>query len=125
MVSDRQEFLQQCLLFDIEINERQTIYSVGAVLQDKTFLAGPGRPVDRRTLDSFDSFASVATCILGHNILNHDIPRLKQLAPSLQLLQKPAIDTLFLSPLAFPANPYHRLVKNYQLVRDSVIAFFI
>jgi ATP-dependent DNA helicase RecQ len=121
MVSDSQEFLQQCLLFDIEINERQTIYSIGAALQGETFRAGPGsRPVDRRTLDAFDSFASEAICILGHNILNHDIPRLKQLAPSLQLLQKPAIDTLFLSPLAFPANPYHRLVKNYQLVRDSV-----
>ncbi|MFH0782320.1 MAG: RecQ family ATP-dependent DNA helicase [Pseudomonadota bacterium] len=38
----------------------------------------------------------------------------------MQVLKKPAIDTLFLSPLAFPANPYHRLVKNYQLVRDSL-----
>ncbi len=23
-------------------------------------------------------------------------------------------------PLAYPANPYHRLIKNYQLVRDSI-----
>ncbi len=28
--------------------------------------------------------------------------------------------TLYLSPLAFPENPYHRLVKDYQIVRDSI-----
>ncbi|HKJ64375.1 MAG TPA: DEAD/DEAH box helicase, partial [Desulfopila sp.] len=38
----------------------------------------------------------------------------------LLLLQKPAIDTLYLSPLAFPESPYHRLVKDYQIVRDSI-----
>ena len=47
-------------------------------------------------------------------------PRLRPLAPFLQLLEKPAIDTLYLSPLAFPQNPYHRLVKDYQIVRDSI-----
>ncbi|MBU1568668.1 MAG: RecQ family ATP-dependent DNA helicase [Proteobacteria bacterium] len=120
MPSDSQEFLQQCLLFDIEVNEHNSVYSIGAVFAGKTFLAGSGQKVDHHLLDAFDSFATGATCILGHNIINHDIPKLKHLAPSLQLLKKPAIDTLFLSPLAHPANPYHRLVKNYQLVRDSI-----
>ncbi len=32
----------------------------------------------------------------------------------LKLLSLPAIDTLFPSPLAFPENPYHRLVKQNQ-----------
>nr|WP_277754417.1 RecQ family ATP-dependent DNA helicase [Rosenbergiella collisarenosi] len=32
----------------------------------------------------------------------------------------PAIDTLNLSPLAFPQNPYHRLVKDYKLIRNSL-----
>jgi ATP-dependent DNA helicase RecQ len=36
------------------------------------------------------------------------------------MFDKPVIDTLFLSPLAFPENPYHRLVKNYKLLRDSL-----
>ena len=26
----------------------------------------------------------------------------------------PAVDTLWLNPLAFPRNPYHHLVKHYQ-----------
>ncbi|MBK9685833.1 MAG: hypothetical protein IPO59_22110 [Betaproteobacteria bacterium] len=31
----------------------------------------------------------------------------------------PVIDTLELSAIAFPANPYHRLVKGYKLLSDS------
>ena len=30
------------------------------------------------------------------------------------------IRTLYLSPLAFPQNPYHCLVKDYKLVRSSI-----
>ncbi len=44
----------------------------------------------------------------------------RHIAPQLDLLKKPVIDTLYLSPLAFPENPYHRLVKDYKLVRQSV-----
>ena len=32
----------------------------------------------------------------------------------------PVIDTLFLSPICFPENPYHRLVKDYKLVSESL-----
>ena len=41
----------------------------------------------------------------------------------MRLLTLPAVDTLRLSPLAFPHNPYHRLVKHYQdgsLVRGRI-----
>lgn len=31
----------------------------------------------------------------------------------------PVLDTLELSALAFPSNPYHRLVKGYKLLSDS------
>ena len=34
--------------------------------------------------------------------------------PDFRLLKLPAVDTLRLSPLAFPRNPYHHLVKHYQ-----------
>lgn len=120
MIADSQQFLQNCLLFDIEVNEKNTIYSIGAAFQDKHFLVGPGKKIDEKQLKAFDEFSAAATYTLGHNILQHDIPRLKERAPSLGIFQKPAIDTLYLSPLAFPQNPYHRLVKDYQLVRDSV-----
>lgn len=114
------KFLRRCLLFDVEINEKNVIYSVGAVLGDDTFKTKTGQPVDRRTLKKLDTFGRNADYILGHNIVTHDIPKLKEVDPELGIVQKPAIDTLYLSPLAYPANPYHRLVKNYKLVRDSV-----
>ena len=67
-----------------------------------------------------DAFADGAEYVLGHYILGHDLPVLESMAPDLRLLQKPVIDTLYLSPLAFPQNPYHHLVKDYKLVRDSI-----
>lgn len=114
------DFLNSCLVFDIEINEKNHVYSLGAVLGDKTFRTPAGRSVSRSVLEDFNEFGRNAEYIIGHNILSHDIPKLKELTSELAVLSKPAIDTLYLSPLAFPANPYHRLVKNYQLVRDSV-----
>ena len=43
-----------------------------------------------------------------------DLPCLAAAKPDLRLLKLPSIDTLRLSPLAFPRNPYHHLVKHYQ-----------
>ncbi|WP_246249312.1 RecQ family ATP-dependent DNA helicase [Chelativorans alearense] len=61
-----------------------------------------------------DDFAETAGFLLGHNILAFDLPHLEAAANDLRLLRKPAIDTLWLNPLAFPKNPYHHLVKHYQ-----------
>ncbi len=66
-----------------------------------------------------DELVDGAAFVLGHNVRRHDLPVLQQLFPELELLRLPVIDTLELSPLAFPENPYHRLVKDYKLVSDS------
>jgi len=71
-------------------------------------------------LDALDTLGEGASFVLGHNVIDHDLPILKQQAPTLALHQLPVIDTLRLSPLAFPQNPYHRLVKDYKLIRDSL-----
>ena len=52
--------------------------------------------------------------MLGHNLIAFDLPHLAAAKPDLRLLKLPAVDTLMLSPLAFPRNPYHHLVKHYQ-----------
>jgi len=57
--------------------------------------------------------------IAGHNIISHDLPTLDAAFAIPELRRLPAIDTLYLSPLAFPRNPYHRLTKNDRLVRSS------
>ena len=68
----------------------------------------------RAALTALDEFADGASYLVGHNIIEHDIELLAHHAPDLKLLDLPAIDTLYLSPLAFPENPYHHLVKQYQ-----------
>ncbi|WP_374089589.1 RecQ family ATP-dependent DNA helicase [Methylomicrobium lacus] len=69
--------------------------------------------------------------MLGHNVIAFDQPALSLLHPDLALHQLPLVDTLELSPIAFPQNPYHRLVKDYKLctttrndpVRDAELAY--
>lgn len=113
-------FLNRCCLLDIETNENGVIYALGAVCGEAHFFLQPGQRIGAAQLAGLDEFARNARFLLGHNILSHDLPRLRLQFPGLALLAKPAVDTLYLSPLAFPENPYHRLVKNYQIVRDSI-----
>ena len=120
MPEDCRNFLHHCLLFDIEVNEHNQVYSIGAVFRDNKFQVKSGKRIDTQQLCELDEFGADASYILGHNIINHDIPLLKKNEYSLNILEKPAVDTLYLSPLAYPENPYHRLIKNYQLVRDSI-----
>lgn len=71
-------------------------------------------------LQQLDALAEGADSVVGHNLLAHDLPLLQAAQPDLQLLRLPAIDTLRLSPLAFPQNPYHHLIKNYKLAAAAL-----
>ena len=67
-----------------------------------------------RALAKLDDLADGAEFLLGHNLIDFDLPHLQAANPRLRLLRLPAVDTLRLNPLAFPRNPYHYLVKHYQ-----------
>ena len=71
-------------------------------------------PLTQQQLLELDRMAAEADHLVGHNILAFDLPRLRALHAGLGLLDMPALDTLHLNPLAFPAHPYHRLVKHYR-----------
>ena len=111
-------FIADCLLLDMEAAPDGRIFAMGAVLGDEIF-----ERTDRFDLQTaladLERFGQDATFVLGHNLLAHDLPVLTAIQPDLDLLRLPVIDTLYLSPLAFPENPYHRLVKDYKLVRHS------
>ncbi|RKT43858.1 hypothetical protein [Thiocapsa rosea] len=111
--------IERSLLLDLETGPDGAIHKIGAIRQGREFRR-QGRFDPARALDDLTRFAGDASFIIGHNLLGHDLPTLRARAPSLDLLGRRIIDTLYLSPLAFPANPYHRLVKDYKLVRDSV-----
>ncbi len=109
--------LSRCLSVDLEVTVRERrIRAFAGVRWDtgKSFLfpgAGSRLP---RSLAKLDDFATGADFLLGHNLIDFDLPHLRAVNPELKLLGLPAVDTLRLNPLAFPRNPYHHLVKHYQ-----------
>ena len=107
---------------DLEVHRNGRLSDLGAVRHDgQTFHCQPANARQISTaLQELDQFCRDCTYLLGHNLIDHDLPVLRQTEPGLHLLRTRVVDTLYLSPLAFPRNPYHRLVKNYKLVRDTV-----
>ncbi|MCA8955008.1 MAG: RecQ family ATP-dependent DNA helicase [Planctomycetes bacterium] len=104
--------------FDLELDGLGRLSAVGAILGDAEFRRSR---VDRSlALQDLDAFAAPAEFVFGHNVLWHDLPWLRKHAPELRLLEKPVVDTLVLSTIAFAEHPYHALVKDYKLVRDAV-----
>ena len=89
-------------------NRRLTYFEAGNVVDIKDGLSIEG------ALAELDNLAEGADFVLGHNIIKFDRHHLQTKYPRLKLLQLPVIDTLWLNPLAFPQNPYHRLVKHYK-----------
>ncbi len=112
-------FSHCCLSLDLEVGKQdKRIHAFAAVRSDTDeSLVYPGNSQRRdlnRALSKLDELAVGTDYLLGHNLIEFDIPHLRAAQPGLKLLKLPPIDTLRLSPLAFPANPYHRLVKHYQ-----------
>ena len=103
-------------LLSVDLEGKDNIGAIGAIRTDhSTAFTWRGRSGGlRAALAALDEFASGASYLVGHNIIEHDLALLARHAPDLKLLDLRAIDTLYLSPLAFPENPYHRLVKQYQ-----------
>ncbi len=124
----------RCLCLDIETarHDRLVLRELGVFRPDldtRLRLPGKARDLVRR----LDALTEGAAFVLGHNVIAFDQPALAALHPELALHRLPLIDTLELSPVAFPQNPYHRLVKDYKLctttrndpVRDAELAYVL
>ena len=115
MPDEKNPFLSRGVALDLEVGKHDgIIHAFGAVRMDggqsKTFSGGDMDAALRR----LDDFIDGASFVLGHNLIDFDLRHLRGANPKLRLLELPAVDTLRLSPLAFPRNPYHHLVKHYQ-----------
>ena len=113
--------LRSCLALDIEVDQHERIYALAAIRGADSFkwshpkARGAWYATDlTAALKELDDFADGSEVLLGHNLIRFDIPYLRAANASLRLLDLPVLDTLWLSPLAFPRNPYHHLVKPYQ-----------
>ena len=122
----------RCLCLDIETSrqDRLALREIGVFRPDldaRLRLSAKAPDFVRR----LDGLTEGAAFVLGHNVIAFDQPALAALHPGLLLHRLPLIDTLELSPVAFPQNPYHRLVKDYKLctttrndpVRDAELAY--
>lgn len=122
----------RCLCLDIETarQDRTILRELGVFRPDldaRLRISGKARDLVPR----LDALTEGAAFVLGHNVVAFDQPALALLHPGLTLHRLPLIDTLELSPIAFPQNPYHRLVKDYKLctttrndpVRDAELAY--
>ncbi|MXX71875.1 MAG: DEAD/DEAH box helicase [Gemmatimonadetes bacterium] len=114
----------RCISLDLEVGrEDDRIRALGAIRgdTDERFSHSRRQGISG-ALSRLDELADGASFVLGHNVIAFDLPHLRSARPGLHLLKLPVIDTLRLSPLAFPRHPYHRLVKHYQdggLIRDT------
>ena len=104
-----------CLSLDLEVRKQDRRIRAFAAIRSDTGeqLVFSGGDLGK-TLARLDEFAHGADFVLGHNLIVFDLPHLKAAKPDLRLFRLPAVDTLWLNPLAFPRNPYHHLVKHYQ-----------
>ncbi|MCG2612788.1 RecQ family ATP-dependent DNA helicase [Terrimonas sp. NA20] len=95
--------------FDLEVNpSHDKIVDAGATASD-------GKNFRENNAGKLLTFLQQYAFWCGHNIVEHDLKYLtaatgQQITDSHQI-----IDTLLLSPLLFPCNPYHHLIKDDKL----------
>ena len=112
------------LIIDLEVDPKtDKPFKIGAFRPDsglsfeKTFRGEKGF---HTALGEMAHLTSGLKWLMGHNILGHDLKYLKAVVPEAAWLKVPVIDTLWLSPLAFPQNPYHRLIKNHKIISSEI-----
>ena len=109
--------LSRGLAVDLEVSKGTGLIHAFAGIRPDTreSVVFPGvRRNLNQALAKLDDLADGADFVLGHNLIKFDLQHLAAANPGLGLLRLPAMDTLWLNPLAFPRNPYHHLVKHYQ-----------
>ena len=110
-----EKLLSRCISVDLEVDPNTgRIRSFGAIRSATADTCTYSKGDLAAALRALDEYAAGTEFVLGHNVIDHDLPYLREACCNLQILTKPPIDTLWLNPLAFPRNPYHRLVKHYK-----------
>ena len=118
------KFIPAILIIDLEVNPQTGIvFKLGAYRPDleksyqSDYLKNSQELNQAFEQIEQSGLSTDAQWLMGHNIIEHD---LKYLPPNLSWAKLPVIDTLRLSPLAFPQNPYHRLIKNHKIISSEI-----
>lgn len=99
--------MKSITFFDTEIDpDNHKILDIGGIKNNEgKFHAA--------SVKDFNDFIAGSAYICGHNIIKHDLKYIAKEISNLNNLN--IVDTLYLSPLLFPAQPYHKLVKDDKL----------
>jgi ATP-dependent DNA helicase RecQ len=98
---------------DTEIEPKSgKILDIGSIKND-------GNWFHSNSIADFTKFIYGTKFICGHNILNHDLKYIQKAVTDAHIYPENIIDTLFLSPLLFPTNPYHALLKDDKLQTED------
>ncbi|MCF6153106.1 MAG: RecQ family ATP-dependent DNA helicase [Candidatus Kuenenia stuttgartiensis] len=98
---------------DTEIEPKsRKILDIGSVKDN-------GSSFHSNSVAGFIDFLKGTKFICGHNILKHDLKYIQKAINDAGIDQSNIIDTLFLSPLLFPAKPYHALLKDDKLQTED------
>lgn len=100
--------------FDIEVSSTsKQLLDIGCVLADESGF-------HKNQPKEFEKFIEKSDFICGHNILSHDLVYLQKYFGNAEWGLGKAIDTLLFSPLLFPKQPYHHLLKDDKLQTDEL-----
>lgn len=89
-------------------------------IRDIGGIKGDGGSFHSGSIRDFIGFLHGTDYLCGHNILQHDLKYLQTSIHSFGIYHLKYIDTLCLSPLMFPAKPYHALLKDDKLQTDEL-----
>lgn len=101
--------MSKIVFIDSEINHSGEICDLGAVKPG-------GSTLHTTSQNEFSAFTLGCRYVCGHNIIAHDLRYVGRLI----LGDYTPIDTLTVSPLMFPKNPYHHLIKDYKIQTDQL-----
>jgi len=100
--------------FDLEVDpQKKKVLDIGGIRSDDASFHGSH-------FNEFREFIKTSDFICGHNIFAHDLKYLQQQYGPGFLSSAKAIDTLLLSPLLFPKQPYHHLLKDDKIQTDEL-----
>lgn len=108
------KFIDKCVGLDIEVDpQTATIFAMVAIKQST------GEKIDNRNrniqefLNKLENLLGQSDYLIGHNLLKFDLEHIIARQSDFSKYLNRSIDTLWLSPLAFPLKTYHRLEKPY------------
>lgn len=99
--------------FDIELDTTgQQLLDIGCILSDESGF-------HKNQPGELEQFMASSDFICGHNIIAHDLAFLQKHFGNAGWGLNRAIDTLLFSPLLFPRQPYHHLLKDDKIQTEE------